>query len=181
MSDNTGNRETCPSAGHQMIIVVEGIIAAGKTTWCHKHAAEVTIPETGPCGGTPDPVWTPMGPRAFGWRFHPAALGPPGGSPQAGGMGPYRSAGPWRPQRQQRDPTRRNAGRGNPRFFGLLKIRWFAWEVQEMNTDQIKGNWKQLVGKAKEKCGRLTDDDWKVIEGKRAHREASGALWNCSR
>jgi uncharacterized protein YjbJ (UPF0337 family) len=36
-----------------------------------------------------------------------------------------------------------------------------------MNTDQIKGNWKQLVGKAKEKWGRLTDDDWKVIEGKR--------------
>jgi uncharacterized protein YjbJ (UPF0337 family) len=36
-----------------------------------------------------------------------------------------------------------------------------------MNTDQLKGNWKQLVGKAKEKWGRLTDDDWKVIEGKR--------------
>jgi uncharacterized protein YjbJ (UPF0337 family) len=31
-----------------------------------------------------------------------------------------------------------------------------------MNTDQIKGNWKQLVGKAKEKWGRLTD-----VEGKR--------------
>jgi hypothetical protein len=26
-----------------------------------------------------------------------------------------------------------------------------------MNTDQIKGNWKQFVGKAKEKWG-LTDD-----------------------
>jgi uncharacterized protein YjbJ (UPF0337 family) len=36
-----------------------------------------------------------------------------------------------------------------------------------MNTDQIKGNWKQLVGKAKEKWGKLTDDDWKVVEGKR--------------
>ena len=36
-----------------------------------------------------------------------------------------------------------------------------------MNSDQIKGNWKQLVGKAKEKWGRLTDDDWKVVEGKR--------------
>ena len=31
-----------------------------------------------------------------------------------------------------------------------------------MKTDQIKGNWKQLVGKAKEKWGRLTDDDWKI-------------------
>jgi uncharacterized protein YjbJ (UPF0337 family) len=35
-----------------------------------------------------------------------------------------------------------------------------------MNTEQIKGNWKQLVGKAKETWGRLTDDDWKVVEGK---------------
>ena len=36
-----------------------------------------------------------------------------------------------------------------------------------MNTDQLKGNWKQLVGKAKEKWGQLTDDDWKIVEGKR--------------
>jgi uncharacterized protein YjbJ (UPF0337 family) len=36
-----------------------------------------------------------------------------------------------------------------------------------MNTDQIKGNWNQFVGKAKEKWGRLTNDDWKVIQGKR--------------
>src|ERR1700737_3742136 len=36
-----------------------------------------------------------------------------------------------------------------------------------MNSDQMKGNWKQFVGKAKEKWGRLTDDDWKVVEGKR--------------
>jgi len=36
-----------------------------------------------------------------------------------------------------------------------------------MNSDQLKGNWKQFVGKAKEKWGKLTDDDWKVAEGKR--------------
>ena len=36
-----------------------------------------------------------------------------------------------------------------------------------INTDQMKGNWKQLVGKAKDKWGRLTDDDWKIVEGKR--------------
>jgi uncharacterized protein YjbJ (UPF0337 family) len=36
-----------------------------------------------------------------------------------------------------------------------------------MNSDQIKGNWKQFVGKAKEKWGRLTDNDWRVVEGKR--------------
>lgn len=36
-----------------------------------------------------------------------------------------------------------------------------------MNTEQIKGNWKQFVGKAKEKWGKLTDNDWQVVEGKR--------------
>jgi uncharacterized protein YjbJ (UPF0337 family) len=36
-----------------------------------------------------------------------------------------------------------------------------------MNTDQTKGTWKQFVGKAKETWERLTDDDWKVVEGKR--------------
>jgi uncharacterized protein YjbJ (UPF0337 family) len=36
-----------------------------------------------------------------------------------------------------------------------------------MNTSRIEGDWRHFVGKAKEKWGRLTDDDWKVIEGKR--------------
>ena len=36
-----------------------------------------------------------------------------------------------------------------------------------MNWDLIKGNWKQLQGKVKEKWGKLTDDDLKVIAGKR--------------
>jgi uncharacterized protein YjbJ (UPF0337 family) len=35
-----------------------------------------------------------------------------------------------------------------------------------MNEDQIKGNWKQLKGKVKEKWGKLTDDDLEVIEGR---------------
>ena len=36
-----------------------------------------------------------------------------------------------------------------------------------MNTDQLKGNWKRIVGKAKEQWGKLTDQDWQVVEGKR--------------
>lgn len=36
-----------------------------------------------------------------------------------------------------------------------------------MNSDQIKGNWKQLKGQAKQKWGKLTNDDWDVIEGNR--------------
>ncbi len=36
-----------------------------------------------------------------------------------------------------------------------------------MNWDQIKGDWKQVTGKVKEKWGKLTDDDLTTIEGKR--------------
>jgi len=34
-----------------------------------------------------------------------------------------------------------------------------------MNTDQLKGKWKQFHGYAKHKWGRLTDDDWRAAEG----------------
>ena len=36
-----------------------------------------------------------------------------------------------------------------------------------MNWDRIEGNWKQLMGKAREKWGKLTDDDWHQIAGKK--------------
>ena len=36
-----------------------------------------------------------------------------------------------------------------------------------MNWDQIKGDWKQVTGKVKEKWGKLTDDDLITIAGKR--------------
>ncbi len=36
-----------------------------------------------------------------------------------------------------------------------------------MNWDQIKGNWKQFQGKAREKWGDITDDDFDKIEGRR--------------
>lgn len=34
-----------------------------------------------------------------------------------------------------------------------------------MNEDRIKGQWKQLTGRIKEKWGDLTDDDLQVAEG----------------
>lgn len=37
-----------------MIAVIEGISAAGKTTWCRRHAAGRCVPETGPVFGAPD-------------------------------------------------------------------------------------------------------------------------------
>jgi uncharacterized protein YjbJ (UPF0337 family) len=36
-----------------------------------------------------------------------------------------------------------------------------------MNWDQVEGKWKQYSGKAKEKWGKLTDDDLTVIHGQR--------------
>ena len=34
-----------------------------------------------------------------------------------------------------------------------------------MNEDRIKGQWKQLAGRIKEKWGKLTDDDLTIAEG----------------
>ena len=34
-----------------------------------------------------------------------------------------------------------------------------------MNTEQLKGKWKQVKGSVKERWGKLTDDDIDVIDG----------------
>jgi uncharacterized protein YjbJ (UPF0337 family) len=36
-----------------------------------------------------------------------------------------------------------------------------------MNWDSIQGNWKQVMGRAKEQWGKLTDDDLDVVAGRR--------------
>lgn len=36
-----------------------------------------------------------------------------------------------------------------------------------MNWDQMEGKWHQFAGSAKERWGKLTDDDWKTVAGKR--------------
>ena len=38
-------------------------------------------------------------------------------------------------------------------------------QEQTMNEDRIKGQWKQLAGRIKEKWGKLTDDDLTIAEG----------------
>ena len=40
-----------------------------------------------------------------------------------------------------------------------------------MDWNRIEGNWKQFKGKAKEKWGRLTDDDLDVINGQQDQLE----------
>jgi uncharacterized protein YjbJ (UPF0337 family) len=36
-----------------------------------------------------------------------------------------------------------------------------------MNWDQLEGKWKQYSGRAKEKWGKLTDNDLEVVHGRR--------------
>lgn len=36
-----------------------------------------------------------------------------------------------------------------------------------MNWNRIEGNWKQVKGKVQEQWGKLTDDDFDVVDGKR--------------
>jgi uncharacterized protein YjbJ (UPF0337 family) len=36
-----------------------------------------------------------------------------------------------------------------------------------MNWDQVEGNWKQVLGSAKERWGKLTDDDLTIVRGRR--------------
>ena len=38
-----------------------------------------------------------------------------------------------------------------------------------MNWDQIEGKWKQFTGSAKERWGKLTDDDMETLTGKKDH------------
>jgi uncharacterized protein YjbJ (UPF0337 family) len=40
-----------------------------------------------------------------------------------------------------------------------------------MDWNRIEGNWKQFKGQAKEKWGRLTDDDLDVINGRQEQLE----------
>lgn len=36
-----------------------------------------------------------------------------------------------------------------------------------MNWDRIQGEWKQMLGHAKERWGQLTDDDLDIVAGRR--------------
>ena len=36
-----------------------------------------------------------------------------------------------------------------------------------MNWDQIEGRWKEIVGAVREKWAKITDDEWKLIAGKK--------------
>jgi CsbD-like len=45
-----------------------------------------------------------------------------------------------------------------------------------MDWNRVEGNWKQFKGRAKEKWGRLTDDDLDVVNGRRVLALKSGEI-----
>jgi uncharacterized protein YjbJ (UPF0337 family) len=55
----------------------------------------------------------------------------------------------------------------------LTLVQWCVNHIRSsglegsMNWDQVEGKWKQYKGQAKEKWGKLTDDDLNVINGRR--------------
>ena len=49
----------------------------------------------------------------------------------------------------------------------ITEDKWSA----SMDWNRIEGNWKQFKGQAKEKWGRLTDDDLDVISGRQQQLE----------
>lgn len=42
-----------------------------------------------------------------------------------------------------------------------------------MNRDELEGNWKEVRGKAKERWGKLTDEDLETIDGRRDRLEGA--------
>jgi hypothetical protein len=48
-----------------MIVVIEGISASGKSTWCRTHALRYVVPETGPVENSPGPDSDPKAKAAF--------------------------------------------------------------------------------------------------------------------
>src|SRR3981081_2722002 len=55
-----------------------------------------------------------------------------------------------------------------------LSVGWKPISTQQemtMDWNRVEGNWKQFKGAAKEKWGKLTDDDLNVIEGRREQLE----------
>jgi uncharacterized protein YjbJ (UPF0337 family) len=41
------------------------------------------------------------------------------------------------------------------------------FEENNMNWDQLEGKWKQFAGSARERWGKIPDNDWETISGKK--------------
>jgi uncharacterized protein YjbJ (UPF0337 family) len=80
--------------------------------------------------------------------------------PEVDGLATMPGALPWPCERPSRAQQMRKGLR--PFADWLLYLRRIA-----MNWDRVEGNWKQVKGAVKARWGKLTDDDFDVIAGKR--------------
>ena len=53
--------------------------------------------------------------------------------------------------------------------LGLWRIGLRSALCGGMNWDQIEGKWKQLTGSARERWGKLTEDDIQTLTGQKDH------------
>lgn len=53
--------------------------------------------------------------------------------------------------------------------LGLWRIGLRSALCGRMNWDQIEGKWKQLTGSARERWGKLTEDDIQTLTGQKDH------------
>jgi uncharacterized protein YjbJ (UPF0337 family) len=66
---------------------------------------------------------------------------------------------------------RRNAAVFTGTITSPRRSLFFKHRRTTMDWNRVEGNWKQFKGAAKEKWGKLTDDDLNVIEGRREQLE----------
>jgi uncharacterized protein YjbJ (UPF0337 family) len=62
-------------------------------------------------------------------------------------------------------------GCGTNRLAHPLVRRLDTIREMTMDWNRVEGNWKQFKGSAKEKWGKLTDDDLNIVEGRREQLE----------
>jgi len=72
---------------------------------------------------------------------------------------------------KRRERRRTRATSADPRWHASCSIDFERTNTRSkeayVNWDQIEGNWKQVKGQIKQKWAKLTDDDLKLIDGKR--------------
>ena len=74
-------------------------------------------------------------------------------------------------QSDERKRSRRRMRSPERRAPSSVEIHLTQRKEMAMDWNRVEGNWKQFKGSAKEKWGKLTDDDLNVIEGRREQLE----------